>query len=62
MPKTYMEETDASERVIRPPYRTPSIQRVDLALEETLSSGCKTWGEDSPCGEDAFSAGFDDGS
>ncbi len=62
MPQPPIEETRRQDQGSRPPYQTPTIQRVDLALEETLSSGCKVWGAGSPCGEDAFSAGLDDGS
>ena len=29
------------ERSVRRPYEKPEIQRVDLALAETLSQGCK---------------------
>ena len=32
----------------RRPYARPVIERVDLALEETLSSGCKL-GSDAGC-------------
>ena len=30
---------------VRRPYEKPEIQRVDLALAETLGSGCKLDGE-----------------
>ncbi len=43
-------------------YVKPKIERVDLALEETLSSGCKLWGPGSPCGEDEFTAVLESGS
>lgn len=33
------------ERPARRPYEKPAIQRVDLALAETLGSGCKLDGE-----------------
>jgi hypothetical protein len=35
----------------RRPYVKPAIQRVDLALEETLSAGCKMV---DGCGSDLF--------
>lgn len=61
MQQDLMEKTSAVDKGERPPYQTPQIQRVDLALEETLSSGCKVWGELSPCG-DEFAPGEFDGS
>jgi hypothetical protein len=33
------------ERSVRRPYEKPEIQRVDLALAETLGGGCKLDGE-----------------
>lgn len=42
-------------------YVKPKIERVDLALEETLSAGCKLWGPGSPCG-DEFNPAFESGS
>ncbi len=36
---------------VRLPYVKPEIQRVDLALEETLSAGCKLSGV---CDADPF--------
>ena len=33
------------ERTARRPYEKPEIQRVDLALAETLGGGCKLAGE-----------------
>ena len=36
------EKTPPTEALsVRRPYAKPEIQRVDLALEETLSKGCK---------------------
>lgn len=32
---------DREERAVRRPYGKPEIKRVDLALAETLSQGCK---------------------
>ena len=33
------------ERSVRRPYEKPEMQRVDLALAETLGGGCKLDGE-----------------
>lgn len=35
-------------RELRLPYEKPTLQRVELAIDETLSSGCKL-GTDSAC-------------
>ncbi len=35
-----------------PQYERPQVARIDLALEETLSSGCKVGASD--CNTDAF--------
>lgn len=62
MPQTPIKKTHGTDPASRPPYCTPTIQRVDLALEETLSSGCKVWGAN--CADDELGtvATFDDGS
>ncbi len=45
----------------RAPYMAPSVERVDLLLEETLSAGCKLDGtactQDPFDSENAFEAG-----
>lgn len=61
MQEALIEKTSATDKGCRPAYRTPEIQRVDLALEETLSAGCKVWGVGSTCG-DFSSSTSDDGS
>lgn len=33
--------TNSDEQPVRRPYEKPEIKRVDLALAETLSQGCK---------------------
>lgn len=35
----------SAELTVRRPYEKPEIQRVDLALAETLGGGCKLEGE-----------------
>ena len=35
----------SEELTVRRPYEKPEIQRVDLALAETLGGGCKLEGE-----------------
>ncbi|MGD9781854.1 MAG: hypothetical protein AB7V14_06845 [Kiritimatiellia bacterium] len=32
---------DRDEPIVRRPYEKPDVKRVDLALAETLSQGCK---------------------
>ena len=40
-PKTERQPDVAEELTVRRPYEKPDIKRVDLALAETLSQGCK---------------------
>jgi len=40
--------TNNNENEMRLPYEKPIVQRVDLALDETLGVGCKL-GSDSVC-------------
>ena len=40
-------------------YEKPEVKRIDLAMEETLSAGCKVWDVD--CG-DSFAPLADNGS
>jgi hypothetical protein len=53
---------DAVAKESRRPYVKPEVRRVELALEETLSGGCKLWAAGSPCGEDDFSVVLESGS
>ena len=41
MKKTTPDQTSRSELTARRPYAPPELKRVELALAETLSSGCK---------------------
>ena len=40
-PKAETQSPTGEELTARQPYEKPDIQRVDLALAETLSQGCK---------------------
>ena len=40
-PRPERQASPNEERPARRPYEKPEIQRVDLALAETLSQGCK---------------------
>ena len=57
-----MMNTDLNFKIAEPklPYEKPFIQRVELAIDETLSSGCKL-GDDSACVGPPFMA-FEGGS
>ena len=44
-PRPERQASPNEERPARRPYEKPAIQRVDLALAETLGSGCKLDGE-----------------
>jgi hypothetical protein len=57
-----MMNTDLNFKTAEPrlPYEKPFIQRVELAIDETLSSGCKL-GSDSACVGPPFMA-FEGGS
>ena len=52
-----MNNNDLNKRL---PYEKPAIQRVELAIDETLSAGCKL-GADSVCVGPPITA-FDGGS
>ena len=44
-PKAETQSPTGEELTARQPYEKPDIKRVDLALAETLGSGCKLDGE-----------------
>jgi hypothetical protein len=44
-PTSESQPLPSDERTVRRPYEKPEIQRVDLALAETLGGGCKLEGE-----------------
>ncbi len=48
MKKDAIQQSAPREGDPRPPYEKPAVQRVELALDETLSGGCKL-GTDAEC-------------